>query len=57
MKPDGGSLIGFGSSGPGGATFKAFDPTKNVPIEPTFLSAAPEDVECAVQLAVEATPV
>ena len=57
MKPDGGSLIGFGSSGPGGATFKAFDPTKNVPIEPTFLSAAPEDVERAVQLAVEAAPV
>lgn len=57
MKPDGGSLIGFGSSGPGGATFKAFDPAKNAPIEPTFLSAGPEDVERAVQLADAAAPV
>ncbi len=57
MKPDGGSLIGFGSSGLGGATFKAFDPAKNIHLEPTFLSAAPEDVERAVQLALEAAPV
>jgi NADP-dependent aldehyde dehydrogenase len=57
MKPDGGSLIGFGSSGLGGATFKAFDPAKNVQLEPTFLSAAPEDVDRAVQLAAEAAPV
>lgn len=57
MKPDGGSLIGFGSSGPGGATFKAFDPARNVPLEPTFLSAAAEDVDRAVQLAAAAAPV
>lgn len=57
MKPDGGSLIGFGSSGPGGAMFKAFDPVKNIPLEPTFLSAAIEDVERAAQLAAEAAPV
>jgi alpha-ketoglutaric semialdehyde dehydrogenase len=57
MKPDGGSLIGFGSSGLGGATFKAFDPAKNTALEPTFLSAAPEDVERAVQLATAAAPV
>ncbi len=56
MKPDGGSLIGFGSSGLGGATFKAFDPAKNAALEPTFLSAAPEDVDRAVQLAVAAAP-
>lgn len=57
MKPDGGSLIGFGSSGPGGATFKAFDPAKNSHLEPTFLSAGPEDVDRAVELAVAAAPV
>jgi NADP-dependent aldehyde dehydrogenase len=57
MKPDGGSLIGFGSSGLGGATFKAFDPAKNVYLEPTFLSAGTDDVERAVQLAVAAAPV
>lgn len=57
MKPDGGSLIGFGSSGPGGAPFRAFDPAKNTPLEPTFLSAAAEDVERAAQLAAEAAPV
>ena len=56
MKPDGGSLIGFGSSGPGGATFKAFDPARNAHLEPGFLSAASEDVERAVQLAREAAP-
>jgi NADP-dependent aldehyde dehydrogenase len=56
MKPDGGSLIGFGSSGLGGATFKAFDPAKNVHLEPTFLSAVAEDVERAVQLATAAAP-
>jgi len=57
MKPDGGSLIGFGSSGLGGATFKAFDPAKNTSLEPTFLSAVHEDVDRAVQLAAEAAPV
>jgi len=56
MKPDGGSLIGFGSSGPGGASFKAFDPARNAPIEPTFQSATMEDVERAVQLAAAAAP-
>ncbi len=56
MKPDGGSLIGFGSSGPGGATFQAFDPVKDAPLEPSFLSASTEDVERAVQLASEAAP-
>ncbi|MBL9217129.1 MAG: aldehyde dehydrogenase (NADP(+)) [Opitutaceae bacterium] len=56
MKPDGGSLIGFGSSGLGGATFKAFDPARNAHLEPSFQSAAPEDVERAVQLAREAAP-
>ncbi|MES1195299.1 MAG: aldehyde dehydrogenase family protein, partial [Opitutus sp.] len=57
MKPDGGSLIGFGSSGLGGATFKAFDPAKNIQLEPTFLSADAEDVGRAVQLATTAAPV
>jgi NADP-dependent aldehyde dehydrogenase len=57
MKPDGGSLIGFGSSGLGGASFKAFDPARNVTLEPTFTSATTEDVDRAVQLAVAAAPV
>ena len=57
MKPDGGSLIGFGSSGLGGASFKAFDPAHNVPLEPSFLSAVSEDVDRAVQLAAAAAPV
>lgn len=56
MKPDGGSLIGFGSSGLGGGTFKAYDPAKNVYLEPSFTSAAVEDVERAAQLAAAAAP-
>lgn len=56
MKPDGGSLIGFGSSGLGGASFKAFDPAKNIPLEPTFTSATTEDVDRAGQLAAAAAP-
>src|SRR6478609_8669574 len=57
MKPDGGSLIGFGSSGAGGASFKAFDPARNVALEPSFLSATAEDVDRAVALAAAAAPV
>jgi alpha-ketoglutaric semialdehyde dehydrogenase len=57
MKPDGGSLIGFGSSGAEGATFKAFDPAKNTPLEPSFLSATAADVERAAELAALAAPV
>lgn len=56
MKPDGGSLIGFGSSGAGGASFKAFDPAKNALIEPSFLSATLSDVDRAAELAVLAAP-
>jgi len=57
MKPDGGSLIGFGSSGTGGAAFKAFDPAKNVALEPSFLAATLADVDRAAQLAAAAAPV
>lgn len=57
MKPDGGNLIGFGSSGPGGAVFKAFNPSTGAQIEPGFASATADDVDRAVQLAVEAAPV
>ncbi len=56
MKPDGGSLIGFGSSGVGGATFKAFDPAKNMPLEPSFTSATGDDVNRAAELAATAAP-
>ncbi len=56
MKPDGGSLIGFGSSGAGGATFKAFDPAKNTPLEPSFLSATVHDADRAAILAAAAAP-
>ncbi|HVT72744.1 MAG TPA: aldehyde dehydrogenase (NADP(+)) [Lacunisphaera sp.] len=56
MKPDGGSLIGFGSSGLGGTSFKAFDPARNEALEPSFISAGLDDVERAVRLAVEAAP-
>jgi len=57
MKPDGGNLIGFGSSGPGGTVFKAFNPATGAQIEPGFASAEAADVERAVQLAAEAAPV
>jgi len=57
MKPDGGSLIGFGSSGAGGVVFKAIDPASRTELEPTFLSALPEDVDRAAQLAAAAAPV
>lgn len=57
MKPDGGSLIGFGSSGGGGTVFKAFDPAKRTELEPSFISALPEDVDRAVKLAATAAPV
>ena len=57
MKPDGGSLIGFGSSGPGGADFQAFDPARGVHFEPSFSSATQDDVDRAVELAAAAAPV
>ncbi len=56
MKPDGGSLIGFGSSGGGGAAFKAFDPANRTALEPSFISAMPEDVDRAAGLAAVAAP-
>ena len=57
MKPDGGSLIGFGSSVPDGATFQAFDPARGVHFAPSFFSADLDDVERAAQLAAAAAPV
>ncbi len=57
MKPDGGSLIGFGSSGPGGADFQAFDPVRGVHFEPSFSSATQDDVDRAVELAAAAAPI
>lgn len=57
MKPDGSSLIGFGSSSPGGATFKGFNPATNASLEPSFASATLEDVDRAAQLAAAAAPV
>lgn len=57
MKPDGGNLIGFGSSGLGGAVFKAFNPATGAQLEPGFASATVEDVDRAVQLAVDAAAV
>jgi alpha-ketoglutaric semialdehyde dehydrogenase len=56
MKPDGGSLIGFGSSGLGGGSFKAYDPAKNAALEPSFTSATTDDVDRAAQLAAAAAP-
>ena len=56
MKPDGGSLIGFGSGGLGGPSFKAFDPARDTYLEPSFQSATAADVDRAVQLAAEAAP-
>jgi len=50
-------LIGFGSSGPGGPSFRAYDPARDVHLEPSFLSATQGDVDRAVQLAAEAAPV
>lgn len=57
MKPDGGNLIGFGSSGVGGAVFKAFNPATGEHFEPGFASATSEDVGRATQLAEAAAPV
>jgi len=57
MKPDGGSLIGFGSSGLGGASFQAFDPARGVALEPSFTSATVEDVDRSVGLAAAAAPI
>lgn len=56
MKPDGGNLIGFGSSGPGGAVFRAINPATGETLEPGFASAVAEDVDRAVQLAQAAAP-
>lgn len=57
MKPDGGNLIGFGSSGPGGTVFRAFNPATGESLEPGFASATVDDVDRAVRLAAEAAPV
>jgi NADP-dependent aldehyde dehydrogenase len=57
MKPDGGSLIGFGSNGAGGVIFQAFDPARATQIEPSFSSANKNDVERATQLAAAAAPI
>ena len=57
MKPEGASLIGFGSGSPDGATFRAFDPTLNASIEPVFISATLADADRATQLAAAAAPV
>lgn len=57
MKPDGGNLIGFGSSGPGGTVFRAFNPATGESLKPGFASATVDDVERAVRLAVDAAPV
>ena len=56
MKPDGGSLIGFGSGGLGGSSFQAFDPARGIHFEPSFSSASADDVARAIQLASEAAP-
>jgi alpha-ketoglutaric semialdehyde dehydrogenase len=56
MKPDGGNLIGFGSSGPGGAVFKAVNPATGEALDPGFASATTDDVDRAVQLAAAAAP-
>jgi len=57
MKPDGGSLIGFGSSGSNGTTFRGFDPAKGVALEPSFIAATLDDVQRAAELAAAAAPV
>lgn len=57
MKPDGGNLIGFGSSGPGGTVFKAINPATGERIEPGFASATAEDADRAVRLAADAAPI
>ena len=56
MKPDGGSLIGFGSGGMGGPEFKALNPATGEQLEPSFLSATADDVDRAVGLAAAAAP-
>ncbi|MBI3887369.1 MAG: aldehyde dehydrogenase (NADP(+)) [Opitutae bacterium] len=56
MKPEGASLVGFGSGSPDGAIFRAFDPALNTSIEPVFISATLADADRAAQLATAAAP-
>lgn len=50
------SLIGFDLGSTGGAEFQAFDPVKNVAVEPKFVSATLAEVDCAMHLAAAAAP-
>jgi NADP-dependent aldehyde dehydrogenase len=56
MKPDGASLIGFGSGGFGGRSFRALDPARNAELEPSFHGASAGEVDRAAQLAAAAAP-
>jgi NADP-dependent aldehyde dehydrogenase len=57
MNPEGISLIGFSAGSPGGSSFRAHDPAKNVALEPAFLSASHADVERATFLSSQAATV
>ncbi len=50
------SFIGSDSGTPGGATFRAFDPTEGKDLEPVFHSASTAELESAVQMAAAAAP-
>ncbi|HEY4300057.1 MAG TPA: aldehyde dehydrogenase (NADP(+)) [Candidatus Didemnitutus sp.] len=49
-----GSLIGFAIAADGTKTFQAFDPARNQPVGPAFLSASRADVDLAARLAAQA---
>ena len=57
MEPQGKNLIGLSEAGDGDSTFKAYDPTLGVEIEPDFAAATPLEVDRAMQLAGEAFPI
>ena len=56
MEPQGKNLIGLSEAGDGDATFKAYNPTTGMVMEPDFVGATPGEVDRALQLAGEALP-
>ncbi len=57
MEPQGKNLIGLSEAGDGDATFKAYNPTTGMVMEPDFVGATPGEVDRALQLAGEALPI
>ncbi|MCZ6635601.1 MAG: aldehyde dehydrogenase (NADP(+)) [bacterium] len=54
MAIEGKNVIGFGSTGEGTYTFRAYNPTLGAEVDPEFHEASPEEVERTMQLAEQA---